>query len=82
MMDCKFVEAKWIDSASNGNWVEHSELPEPVIIISRGWLVTDAPKYITLAASHQPRDGGGHMYGEAIAIPKCALLGKVRDLKC
>lgn len=47
----KFVEVIWEDAASNDGWISNTEDTSPEIIISRGWLIRETNKYITIASA-------------------------------
>lgn len=46
-----FVEVVWEDAASNDGWVSHTDDTTPEIIVSRGWMIKDEEKYITIASA-------------------------------
>lgn len=78
----KFVEVKWLDSSSTGTWSSIKDLAEPIEILTRGWLVRDEEKYVTLAGSRYANPGyDQEMFGEHITIPKCSFLSKLKVLR-
>lgn len=82
MSDYKFVEVKWIDSASTSTWSTLKDLAEPVTILTRGWLVRDEETYVVLAGSRCLKtDHDTEIFGEHITIPRCSFLSKLKVLK-
>lgn len=75
----KVVEIKWIDSAaSDAAWLDKKKLPVPITIISHGFLVAESNEHICVASSYHNDSDGNMTIGEAIAIPKIAVLSPGR----
>jgi len=72
----KMVLVEWLDAYTHDSgWKSLKSLrkQEPVLVRTLGFLVKDAPDYITVAASHVPHDDHGD--GDVI-IPR----GMVRSI--
>ena len=53
-MNAPLVLVRWADIQSHdGAWVDMEEIPEytPVVVETVGWIITNAPDYITLVSS-------------------------------
>lgn len=78
----RFVEVRWHDTMSISTWVSRKNLlteaktPE---FISRGWLMIDNKRQVTLAATIS--DQNDDDIGDVVSIPRGAILGKIRTLK-
>jgi hypothetical protein len=73
-----FLEIEWEDAASNEGWVSKDEDTSPVLIVSRGWLIKENARYLTLANSihkHSDSEVGGTQ-----TIP-CGMIRLRRELK-
>jgi hypothetical protein len=65
----------WRDSRGGGGWVPASEIDaEPAEIHSVGWVVSETPTAIVLAASVESRDHGGRHVLDPLTIPLSAVL--------
>lgn len=64
-----FVEVEWVDAKSDATWCGHDELPNTARILTRGWLVRETDRCLTLAASVD-MDESQRQVGEVITIPK------------
>ena len=66
----RFVTVRWTDARSTAEWLDPrvDSLPEVVGCISRGWLLVDDEKQVTLAATLQIEGGEG--VGEILSIPR------------
>ena len=73
------VYVEWEDSVHDGHWsdIADEESHEATIVASVGWLVTDLPTHMTVAASVNPE---GRQIGNKQYIPK-KLIHKVKYLR-
>lgn len=67
----------WLDASSFNGWVSLEDLPEPILMRSRGWLVIDTDDYVCLAGTLSPSN---NMYSETIAIPR-GMIEVMHELK-
>jgi hypothetical protein len=70
----KFIEIVWHDAISASTWCEAPEtdaheLPDAAHILTRGWLVRETTRSLTLAASVD-QDRSKRSVGDVITIPK------------
>ena len=71
----RVVEISWIDSAASDTaWLDKRKLPLPVIIVTHGFLVAESNEHVCIASSYYDDTEGNMTIGEAIAIPKVAVL--------
>lgn len=71
----KFVEVWWLDAVSGHDWMEEADLPDPTVILSRGWLVKETDKAYILSSSIDTREEG--CVSEILTIPR----GSVVDIR-
>jgi hypothetical protein len=77
----KFVEIVWDDAASNSEtWVQPKDVTAPEQVITRGWLIRDEPKFVTVASSVSNEDLDEDHVGNTIAIPR-GMIETMRELK-
>ncbi len=72
-----------MDAHASAEWIAvGEEFPGLVSCVTRGWLVEDTPKSVTLAGtlSLSPR-GTVSGYGEVLVIPKRGFVVKVKKVK-
>lgn len=63
------VNVQWIDTLSEGGWVESPEKVKPVIVNTMGWLLDNNEDYVLVAGSYTTDEG----YGDVSAIPQCCV---------
>jgi hypothetical protein len=63
----RYVQVEWVDAISYTDWREASEAGQLPVITTRGWLIRDEEKFVTIAGSI----GQDGQFGEIITIPKC-----------
>jgi len=68
MKGYRFLEVVWLDPCSGSEWCTKDELPKPVTVTTRGWLVYECPEYIVLARTYQHHADGHVVVGECIAV--------------
>jgi hypothetical protein len=76
----KFVEVFWVDSSNSNDWAELSDIPDVVEMVTRGWLIRESERAITLAATYYSI-GEVHKFGEYITIPRVALLSPIKTVR-
>lgn len=76
-----FVEVHWEDSgADDETWVAHEDVADNTLyIITRGWLIKETKRSITIAASYY-RSDGKWFFGEKLSIPRKAFIGEVKKI--
>lgn len=77
----KFVEIIWDDAASNAKtWVEIADIAVPAPVITRGWLVRDDPKYVSVASSVANEELEKDAVGNTMTVPR-GMIVTMRELK-
>jgi len=74
----KFVEVEWHDAISTSEWTDRANMPHVTVCISRGWVMANDKRKITLAATLQVENGD--QVGEVLSIPR-GMVKKIRQLK-
>lgn len=62
------VRLLWLDASSTNGWSRNGELPEPVPVITYGFVSSASPLRVTISGSRW-MDEGEPVWGENIAIP-------------
>jgi hypothetical protein len=75
----KFVEVVWEDTFSDSKWRSVKEPPDHVIVHSRGWLINDTKRNVTVAASIVSDDDGDMSCGDVTTIPR-GCIKEITDL--
>ena len=74
----KYVECLWEDaSAHNDTWVHKDEEITPEMVLTRGWLCTDKPGFISIASSVSAQKEGEELVGNVATIPR----GMIKELR-
>ncbi|SRR6266403_1430523 len=73
-----FMEIVWEDASSNDGWSSQSDDHETETVITRGWVVKQTDKSITLAGSVGPTKDD--TFGSTQTIP-CGMIVSKRELK-
>ncbi len=76
----RFVEVRWHDAISLATWTSTKDLPSEAKTpecISRGWLMVDDKRQVTLAATISEN---GDDVGEVVSIPR-GMVVSMRTLK-
>lgn len=77
----KFVEIIWDDAASNSRtWVEIADVAAPAPVITRGWLVKDEPKFVSVASSVAYEELEIDNVGNTMTVPR-GMIVTMRELK-
>lgn len=76
-----FVEVVWDDAVSNSaSWVTTEEIAGPEQVITRGWLVKETAKAVTLAGSVANEAVDNETVGNTMTIPRGMIVSR-RELK-
>ena len=77
----KYIEVVWEDATSNSeSWVHINDVVEPETIITRGWLVKDTAKAITVASSVSMEEEFEDTVGNTMTVPKGMIVSQ-RELR-
>lgn len=77
----KFVEIIWDDAASNSKtWVEIADVAPPAPVITRGWLVRDEPKFVSVASSVSNEELEIDNVGNTMTVPR-GMIVTMRELR-
>lgn len=72
-----FEEVIWDDAASNSeSWVHISDVIAPEQVVTRGWLVKETEKAVTLAASVSMQQEFEETVGNTMTIPKGMIVSR------
>lgn len=71
---------KWIDSALRNDQVDSSELPEPNIIQTVGWLSKQTAEYIVISRDDHSESENAYEWRGNCAIPTQCILER-REIK-
>jgi hypothetical protein len=76
-----FVEIVWDDAASNSaTWIEPSDITGPKQVITRGWLVKETDKAVSVAGSVANEVIENETVGNTMTIPKGMIVSR-RELR-
>lgn len=78
-----FVEIRWLDCCGGKTWASEDELPKPVKVTTRGWLVKETDEYVVVAGTWHPDNDevGKFTFGDTSAIPKNGMVITKRRVK-
>lgn len=77
----KYVEVIWDDAASNSQtWVGVKDVAVPAPVITRGWLVRDEPKFVSVASSIANEESESDTVGNTMTIPR-GMITSMRELR-
>ncbi|WP_045368358.1 hypothetical protein [Methyloceanibacter caenitepidi] len=72
-----FVEVRWLDIKGSAEWHAVSELPTPARCVTRGWVIREDKRDLTLAASLiEPEPGEDESVGDVTVIPKGCITSR------
>ena len=74
-----FEEIRWDDTVNNSDWLASDDLPHVRTMISRGWVVFEDAREVTLASTLDPEGDnadGNHAMTGIISIPKGCIVGR------
>lgn len=80
-MNYKRVEVEWIDSAVASGWHQEltAEMKNPLVCHTCGYLIHSDAETIVVALN-RGSGGSAKPFGDAITIPRCAVLN-IKDLR-
>ncbi len=77
----KYVEVVWEDATSNSeSWVHINDIVAPERVVTRGWLVKETEKAVTLASSVSLEEDFEETVGNTMTVPVGMIVSR-RELR-